>query len=618
LPAAISTAGRRRTPYAQIALRWSLGIVLLAAITAAVLGLAFAGSPERLAEGVTVAGIDVGGMTLPEARRFLEHRSEALEQKPVVFTSGSRRWEIRPHTLGVEPNWAAAVEAARRQGEGLGPLRGFKRLGIRFFGADVSPPTNAYDAALTYQISLLAKDIDRAPRDASITLAGLKPVVVPAQTGRQLDKEAAAAVLVRALAAFERHPVGLPVRVDPPDVTAAQLRPVARQVRVAVSEPVRLVHAARAFKIPRWRIATLLDLPERGDAALRVGGPAATAYFAKLSQTVGHEPVDAKFDVSGETVTVIPEKPGVGVDVPRTARNLLDAALSRTNREAAIVVAETPADRTAADAKAMGITQRMASYTTAYAGTPDRIRNLQLGVTALDGTLIPPGAEFSFNERVGERTLERGYRPAPVIIGGEYEEDVGGGVSQVATTAFNAAWEAGLKITERNPHALYISRYQLGRDATVNYPDLDLRFVNDTEHWILITGGYDGGGVTVSLYGGEKRRVESVPGELRRTGGPPVRREPDPTLLRGKTRIEEPGTDSSAVSVQRTVYDEDGDVVRSETWSTSYRGEYRIVRYGTKEPEKKKPEPKADDTPKTPPAERPPVEQPAVTTGSGL
>jgi vancomycin resistance protein YoaR len=610
-----TSAGRRRTSYAPTALRWSLGTVLLLAIAAALVGLLYAGSPQRLAEGVTIAGIDVGGLTAREAQAVLEQHSERYEDDPVVFTSGSQRWEIRPRTLGVEPNWAAAIDAARRQGEGLGPLQGFKRLGIRFFGADVAPPTNAYDAALRYRIQLLAEDIDRAPRDASLELRGLKPVVVPARTGRKLDTRAAETVLVRALASFERHPVGLPVRVDPPAVTAAQLRPAARQVRLAVSEPVRLIHGARAFKLPRWRIATLLDLPEKGGAAVRIGGAAATAYFAKLSQTVGREPENAKFDVSGPTVTVIPDKPGVGVDVPRTAENLLAAALSRTNRQAAIVVSETPAERSAAEAEAMGITMQMSSYATAYAGSSDRIRNLQLAVSAIDGTLVAPGGEFSFNEVVGERTLEKGYRAAPVIIAGEYEDDVGGGVSQVATTVFNAAWEAGLRITERNPHALYISRYQLGRDATVNYPDLDLRFVNDTKSWVLVTGGYDGGGISIGIYGGEDRRVESVPGELRETGGPPVRREPDPTLLRGQTRVEEEGTNSSAVSVTRTVYGADGTVLREETWPTSYRGEYRIVKYGTKKPEPK-PEPKKK-TPPPPPAEEPAVTVPAP-TGPGL
>ena len=208
----------------------------------------------------------------------------------------------------------------------------------------------------------------------------------------------------------------------------------------------------------------------------------------------------------------------------------------------------------------MGIERRLASYTTLYAGTPDRITNLQLGVSLLNGALVAPGGTFSFNDRVGERTIERGFRPAPVIIKDEYEEDVGGGVSQVATTVFNAAWEAGLKIAERNPHSLYISRYQLGRDATVNYPDLDLKFVNDTPKWVFVAAASGGAGITVSIYGGgPERRVESGTGSIKETGPAPIRRVKDPTLLKGETAIEEYGSPARATSVTRTVYDEQGD-----------------------------------------------------------
>ena len=98
----------------------------------------------------------------------------------------------------------------------------------------------------------------------------------------------------------------------------------------------------------------------------------------------------------------------------------------------------------------MGIDRRMSSYKTYYSGTDDRITNLQLGVGELDGTLVPPGGTFSLNQAIGERTIKRGFRSAPVIIGNEYAEEVGGGTSQIATTAFNAAWEAGLRITERH------------------------------------------------------------------------------------------------------------------------------------------------------------------------
>ncbi|MDQ4082341.1 MAG: VanW family protein, partial [Actinomycetota bacterium] len=250
---------------------------------------------------------------------------------------------------------------------------------------------------------------------------------------------------------------------------------------------------------------------------------------------------------------------------------------------------------TTAEARALGITRVLSSFSTPYAGTADRVRNLQLAVSLLDGAIVRPGRVFSLNARVGERTLERGFRPAPVIIGGEYKEGVGGGVSQVATTVFNAAWEAGLKIVERNPHSLYISRYPLGRDATVNYPDLDLKFLNDTGRPLLVRGASTASGITISIYGAPTgRRVVSEPGALVVTGPAPLRTIRDPSLNVGTTVIEEEGSPSTAVTVKRTVIGARGRVLYRETWRTAYRGELRVVRVGTRPLPKPEPKPRTE------------------------
>jgi vancomycin resistance protein YoaR len=265
---------------------------------------------------------------------------------------------------------------------------------------------------------------------------------------------------------------------------------------------------------------------------------------------------------------------------------------------ASVAIVRALPERTTKEALAMGIDTRMASYKTYNAGTWDRITNLRLGVTLLDDTVVGPGATFSLNDAIGERTEERGFRSAPVIIGTRYEEEVGGGTSQVATTVFNAAWEAGLRITERNPHSLYISRYQLGRDATVYWPSLDLEFVNDTDQWVLVKGFAESDGITVSIYGGERRRVESSEGTMEITGAVPVKRVKDKTLPIGREVVEDEGSTPSRTSVSRTVYAEDGTLISEETWNTSYKGETRIVRVGAK------PKPKV---PKPPTGEEPPV-----------
>ena len=439
---------------------------------------------------------------------------------PIVFTVGEQRFAIKSATLGVEPDWSAALATALREGSGFAPVRGYKRLQSRFLGTDIVPPVRVYTAALEYKLGQIADAVDRRHVEAKLVRRGLAVAVVPGQVGRTLERKAAANTIVRALAGLERgKPVALPVVVDPIDVTAADLALVAKQARVALSAPVRLVYGETRWKLPRWRLAQLIELPSGSSTRLSIAGKQADAWFARLRKRVDRAPADARFATSSGAISIVPSKPGLAVEVPATAAAILAAAVSPSNRTAQLVVGTSEPKLTTADARGLGIERRLGTYTTLNAGTYNRITNLRRAIELLSGALVAPGATFSFNDRVGPRTVERGFLPAPVIIRDEYEEDVGGGVSQVATTVFNAAWESGVKVAERNPHSLYISRYQLGRDATVNFPDLDLKFVNDTPKWILVAASWDGGGITVSLYGGgPERRVESGEGTMKVTG----------------------------------------------------------------------------------------------------
>jgi vancomycin resistance protein YoaR len=603
---------RKRAVLARPAVQRSLlGFALLAVIGFAI-GLLFAGSPDRLAGGVTVAGVKLGGMTADEARRELERKAAALEDVPVVFTAAGRTWRIRPSELGVRVDWAAAVTEARRQGDGVGPLRGLRRIGVRVFGADVVPHARYFGPALVYDVNAIARELDQPHREAAVKLRGLKPVVVPARPGHVLDRAAARKLVVRAVTGFSREPVALPIRSDRPRVTAAQLGPVAVRARRALSAPVRLQLGPTRWRIPRWRLAGLLALPHAGTRALAIGGPGAQDYFDRLKRRVDTPSRDADFAVNGDRVRVVPARPGRVVDVARTSKALLAAALAPVDRVAHLVVAHRPAKRSTADAHAMGITGLVGGYATFYGGDANRIHNVQLVAQLLDRHLIAPGATFSFNQATGERTAEKGFREAPVIINGELQTGLGGGVCQVSTTTFNAAYEAGVDITSRTNHALYISHYPLGRDATVNYPDTDLRFVNDTEHWLLLRTFVGSSSLTVSLYGTpQHRRVESDVAPLVVTGGAPVKKVRDPRLLKGKTVVEEGGVPSQATHVRRRVYDDNGKLLHDNTWYSSYRGEARVIRIGTKP--KAKPKPKKKPVAKAGAEQRKPDEPAPVT-----
>jgi vancomycin resistance protein YoaR len=607
---------RRRAARRRLAWQWSLfGLVTLAIGTVA-LGLAFAGSPKTLPEGATISGVSVGGLSSKEAIALLDQRYEQMKAVPVVFTAGPRRWQIRPSDLVLEVDWRAAVEAARRQGDGFAPVRGLRRLGTRFFGAEITPRARVSEGLLAHRLDVIGGRINRKERAAAVKLRGLQPAIVPGATGRTLDRDAAARVILGSLVSLDRVDNALPVRISQPDVRASELTDSLDDVRTAVSAPIRLAVGQTHWRLPRWRIARILDLPSNGATSLTIGGPGGDAFFRRFRTQVDRKPADAAFVVlPSDRVQVRPALPGLNLDVDAAKRAILAAALTPDDRVARLLVEQAEPERSTREARAMGITGRVAGYTTYYGGDPNRVHNVQLVARLIDKALIAPGKVFSFNDTTGERTEDKGFLEAPVIINGELENGLGGGVCQVSTTVFNAAFEAGLPIESRTNHALYISHYPQGRDATVNYPDIDLKFRNDTGKWLLVRTFVGAYALTVKLYGTPQgRRVESDTGELKVTGPPGVKRVPDPSILVGTQVIDESGEPSRSTSVARRVYSRGGKLLSQTTWSSWYRSEPELVRYGTKPRPKAPPPPPPLEKPKAkkpPPPPPPPDEPPA-------
>jgi hypothetical protein len=229
------------------------------------------------------------------------------------------------------------------------------------------------------------------------------------------------------------------------------------------------------------------------------------------------------------------------------------------------------------------------SYTTTYGGTPGRLHNVQLVAELIDGALVAPGARFSFNQTTGERNAAKGFEEAPVIINGELESGIGGGVCQVSTTVFNAAFEAGLSIEKRTNHALYISHYPIGRDATVNYPDFDLVFRNDTDHWLLLRT-FVGPARSPSTSTAPRRSPRRD-----RDGTARGRREGAVEADRRRHDVQGPeGRRAMRLAAALDERDEarlhpDGDLLYNTTWRSYYVGEPTVVRLGTKPRPKPKP-----------------------------
>lgn len=542
-------------------------------------GLLYSGSTQTLASGIDIDGINVGGLSVRAAQAMLERRSAQLENTPVAFVAGTRRFTLTPAELGVAPDWAAAVATAENDGNGLEILRGFRRLELSVLGVDIKPSVSSYSAAVDYELGLIADRLDHPVRQARIVRRGLSFEVLDGEAGLALDRTIAAQLLVSALARTTRSGVvELPVSTVQPTISPGQLAGERDQAAIALSAPVTLTLGTHRFELTPRELAPMIGFEGSG---LVLGGEAADHYFAKLSGLMGQPASGARFGTAGDRVWVIPAQSGRALDVPVSAAAVLAAAERTSDRVAALAVSEVNAGRSTAAAEAMGITGLVSSYETVYGGVANRIHNVELVAHLINGTLIAPGATFSFNKTTGARTAAKGFLVAPVIINGEVSTGLGGGVCQVSTTVFNAAFVAGLPITARTNHALYISHYPLGRDATVDYPDIDLRFVNDTPHWLLLRTVVAPSSLVVSLYGTpQHRRVVTQTTPLIATGKMPIAPRLDSSLAPGERVILDPGVPPQSTSVRRLVYAPDGKLLSDATWYSNYDAVPEIVLVG--------------------------------------
>ena len=559
------------------------GVAAGLAAAAIAVGYAFQGSLTTLPGGTTIAGVKVGGLSTTAAVALLEEKSAAVASIPVTFTARDHSWKIAPEQLGVRVDWQEAVDRAKSRAGGVAILRGFRRIQLKFAPLHLSASPESYEPAVEYEVSLIASTIDKAHRDPRLVRRGLLIREIPGESGVVLDRDQSASLIVGALAGFVRETVSLPVRTDQPALIDDKLVRTRLLAERILSGPVVLRLGRQRIVVTPNQLAPMLQLPARARGDIVLGGEAGDAFFAKLAKRIGSTARDAGFAAEGNRVRLVPSRAGVGLDVAKSAEALLKAAERGTNRVVRLAVGRVQPTRTTAEAKAMGITGVVGTYETTFGGVPNRIHNVELVSHLVDNKLIEPGATFSFNDTTGERTAAKGFLEAPVIINGEVQTGLGGGVCQVSTTVFNAAYEAGLPITARTNHAIYISHYPLGRDATVDYPSTDLKFVNDTGHWLLLRTFVTSSSLVATLYGTpQHRKVETATLPLRWVGPPPVKKTIDRALRPGEKVVDDPGVPAQATSVTRTVFAPDGTELSQGTWVSNYRAVAKLVRIGPK------------------------------------
>ncbi|HVM39619.1 MAG TPA: VanW family protein, partial [Acidimicrobiia bacterium] len=277
------------------------------------------------------------------------------------------------------------------------------------------------------------------------------------------------------------------------------------------------------------------------------------------------------FAVNGSSVSIVAHVTGRTLDLDQVADEIL-----KGRRVVAGRLHEEEPDRTTEDLEALKVTELVSTFTSNYPAGQPRVTNIHRASELVNGTLVMPGETFSLNQEIGRRTAENGFVRAPVIYAGEFTEDLGGGVSQFATTMFNAAFFGGYPLLEYQAHTFYISRYPMGREATLSWPKPDLKFRNDTDSAIYIRSSVSATSVTVSFYGTKTRDVRAEGPEVLSVIPIPEEYKVDGALPRGQRRIEEAGSEGRVVRVTRVIT-RDGDEIGRKSYTTRYRPQKRIV-----------------------------------------
>jgi vancomycin resistance protein YoaR len=449
-----------------------------------VAGYLFTG--DRVPRGTTVAGVDIGGLRPASAQGTLEEQLAPRLEDPIVVAADGKRATIDPREAGLSVDYAASVEQA-----GGGRSWSPGRMWDYFTGGDdLEPVLEVDDAELAKAIDRFGKKIDAKPVEGGVTFeAGTAEMKLP-RAGQQLDREAAQDAVVDAfLSGSSESAVQLEVTEVPAEVSEEEVRKAMDDfANPAMSAPVTLVLGDERVVVTPEAYSRALSLKaDDGRLVPQVDEKKLMAAIRPAMKTVALSPKPATVQLVGGEPRVVPGKNGVTFDPDEVVAAFPDLVVRRDGKRELSV--ETKVDRpgfTTKDAEKLQIKEVVSSFTTYYPHSDYRNVNLGRAAELVSGTVLKPGETFSLNDTVGERTAENGFTEGYIISNGVYKEDFGGGVSQVATTLFNAMFFAGLEDVEHKPHSFYIDRYPIGREATVAWGAVDLRFKNDTPYGVLI------------------------------------------------------------------------------------------------------------------------------------
>ena len=534
--------------------------------------------------GVAIGGTDIGGLGRQDATDAILAIEDELFTSPAVVVVEGTSFPLDPvqvqFALDTGDLVAAALDAGRRSG--------FKQFADWVTGRE-------YEIELVGSISATAVEqlveaweaeaIAGPAFNGAIVFEDGRVVLQAPRTGLQINRDTAPDLILSALLRREDRTGVLEVEEAEPALSLRDVEEAHRAATELVSEPIVLEGGGRPVRVT-FRPADLgaaltssfVTTPEPA-ISLGFDIERIADKVAPLIAMLEDPPRDASFTITeSHEVVIIPGRAGTVVDPELIAAELLVAAYLPERRAPLPLARGVEPEFSTEDAEALGIVELVSEFTTFHPCCQPRVINIQRMADLVDGVLVLPGEEFSVNEHVGLRTEENGFVEAPMILRGEFVPSVGGGISQFATTLFNAIFYGGYQDVYHQPHSYYFSRYPEAREATVSYPNPELIFRNDTAAAVLIHTEYTDDSITVKLFGdNEGREVTDSLSPRRNFRNPAVEYVTDSGVTPGSEVVLDRGTAGWTVTLTRVITYPDG-TEKTEEWDWTYRPQPRRVR----------------------------------------
>ncbi|MFE7796754.1 VanW family protein [Nocardia sp. NPDC057440] len=532
------------SPKAPLVKKIGIGIGAFIALTGFVYVADLLLSAGEVPRGVEIAGVSVGGLETGTAdtklRAVLGPRSG--HELPVQIAD--MQTKLLPSAAGLEVDWATTWERVGSQ-----PLNPVTRLASLFTTRAVPIASVVDNSAMDRQLAALRVH-DRPTVEGTIRFDGGRPVAVPPVPGRVLDGPAARAALIDNWiygALIDLPETAAPMTVRPEAVDRA-LHEVAEP---AVRAPITFAGKGAAAKLEPEQIASIVSFTPDGNGGLAAtfNQEIATGLLAPQLAPSEVEAKDATFSLAGSAAKVVPAIVGDKINWPKTLEQLPNLVVLPQERTAQAIYDKVEPKLTTEAAQGLGVTDVMGQFTTNGFSGPSGV-NIRVVARKVNGAIVKPGDTFSLNDFTGPRGTAEGYVESGIIDHGRPSTAVGGGISQFATTLYNASYFAGLEDAGHTEHSYYISRYPAAREATVFDGAIDLRFRNNTPNGVYIETLTTDADVTVRLWGTKTVDVESTTGERTKPTEPNT-----VTLPKGKDCIASEGAPGFTVSDTRVITD---------------------------------------------------------------